>query len=180
MAATKWIIDPLHSEIQFKVKHLVISTVTGTFKTFGGEVTSATGDFEDAAIKFSIDVNSVDTNQPQRDAHLKNGDFFEADKFPEISFQSTSFKKTSGDEYTLAGDLTMRGVTKPVAFKVEFGGSAKDFQGNLKYGFEVTGTVNRKEFGVSFNRLTDTGGLALGEEVKLIANIQVAQEAVAA
>ena len=180
MAATKWVIDPLHSEIQFKVKHLVISTVTGTFKTFSGGAASETGDFENATIDFKIDVNSVDTNQPQRDAHLKNSDFFEADKFPEISFQSTSFKKISGDEYKLAGDLTMRGVTKPVELKVEFGGSAKDNYGNTKYGFEVTGIINRKEFGMSFNALTETGGLALGEDIKLVANIQVAQEAVAA
>jgi polyisoprenoid-binding protein YceI len=180
MAATKWVIDPLHTEIQFKVKHLVISTVTGAFKKFSGEVNSETGDFDNASVRFNIDVNSVDTNQPQRDAHLKNSDFFEADKYPEISFESTSFKKISGDEYKLAGDLTMRGVTKPVALKVEFGGSAKDLQGNIKYGFEVTGTINRKEFGVSFNPLTETGGLALGEDIKLVANIQLAQAVAAA
>ena len=176
----KWKIDPGHSEIQFKVKHLVISTVTGTFKTFSGEVYSETGDFDNASVRFSIDVDSVDTNQPQRDAHLKTGDFFEAEKYPQISFESNSFKKISGNEYKLEGDLTMRGVTKPVSLNVEFGGSAKDLQGNIKYGFEVTGTINRKQFGVSFNALTDTGGLALGEDIKLIANIQVAQEAAAA
>ena len=176
MAATKWVIDPLHSEIQFKVKHLVISTVTGTFKTFSGAVTSETGEFDNASVSFKIDVNSVDTNQAQRDAHLKNSDFFESDKYPEINFESTSFKKLSDEDYKLVGNLTMRGVTKPVELKAEFGGSAKDNYGNIKYGFEVSGIINRKEFGVSFNGLTETGGLALGEDIKLIANIQVAKE----
>jgi polyisoprenoid-binding protein YceI len=177
MATTKWVIDPLHSEIQFKVKHLVISTVTGAFKTFSGEATSETGDFENANIEFKIDVKSVDTNQAQRDAHLKNGDFFDAEKYPEINFKSTSFKKVNGDDYKLVGDLTMRGVTKPVELKVEFGGSEKDQMGNTKYGFEVTGIVNRKEFGMTYNALTEAGGLALGEDIKLVANIQVAQAA---
>jgi polyisoprenoid-binding protein YceI len=177
MSTTKWVVDPMHSEVQFKVKHLVISTVTGAFKTFSGEAITAGNDFENAAINFSLDVNSVDTNQAQRDEHLRSSDFFEAETYPEIQFRSTSFTKVKGDDYKLLGDLTMKGVTKPVELQAEFGGSAKDAYGNTKYGFEVTGKINRKEFGLTYNALTETGGLALGEDIKLIANIQVAQEA---
>jgi polyisoprenoid-binding protein YceI len=173
---TKWAIDPMHSEVQFKVKHLVISTVTGYFKTFSGSVTSGSEDFENAEIQFSIDVNSITTNQEMRDNHLKNTDFFEVAKYPTIDFKSISFKKTKGTEFLLTGNLTMKGITKQIDAKVEFGGTAKDGQGNLKAGFEVTGTINRKDFGMTFNHLTETGGLTLGEEIKLIANIQVAKE----
>jgi polyisoprenoid-binding protein YceI len=172
--ATTWSIDPLHSEVHFKVKHLVISTVTGSFKTFSGTVTSETGEFENAKIQFTIDVKSIFTNQEQRDGHLKSGDFFDADTYPEIKFESTSFTKTSGDDYKLVGDLTMKGITKSVELNAEFGGSEKDRNGNTKYGFEVTGKINRKEFGMTYNAVTEAGGLTLGEDIKLEANIQVA------
>jgi polyisoprenoid-binding protein YceI len=175
MATTTWAIDPLHSEIHFKVKHLVISTVTGSFKTFSGTVTSATGGFEDAKVKFSIDADSIDTNQPQRDAHLKGSDFFATDEYPTIDFVSTSFKKVKGDDYKVLGNLTMHGVTKPVELDVEYGGSEKDGYGNVKHGFEVTSRISRKEFGLTYNSITEAGGLTLGEDIKLIANIQVAQ-----
>ena len=176
MATTTWSIDPLHSEVLFKVKHLVISTVTGSFKTFSGTITSEDGGFENAKIQFNIDVKSIYTNQEQRDAHLRNADFFEAEKYPEIKFQSTSFKKADDDNYKLVGDLTMHGVTKPVELNAEFGGSEKDNYGNIKYGFEVTGKINRKEFGMAYNALTEAGGLALGEDIKLIANLQVVKQ----
>jgi polyisoprenoid-binding protein YceI len=177
MSAIKWAVDPLHSEVNFKIKHLVISTVSGTFKTFNGEVITNSQEFDNAAISFSIDVNSINTNQEQRDAHLKASDFFEAETYPAITFKSTSFTKLKGDDYKLAGDLTMKGITKPVELDVEYGGSAKDQYGNIKHGFEVTGKINRKEFGVTFHALTETGGLALGDDIKLNANIQVAQVA---
>jgi len=138
MATTTWSIDPLHSEVLFKVKHLVISTVTGSFKTFSGTITSEDGEFENANIQFNIDVKSIYTNQEHRDAHLRNADFFEADTYPEIKFQSTSFKKESGNDYKLIGNLTLKGVTKPVELDVEYGGSEKDSYGNTIYGFEVT------------------------------------------
>jgi polyisoprenoid-binding protein YceI len=177
MSSVKWAVDPMHSEVHFKIKHLVISTVTGTFKTFKGEATTEGEDFENADISFSMDVKSVDTNQPQRDEHLLASDFFEADTYPEITFRSTSFNKVKGDDYKLTGDLTMKGITKPVELDVEYGGSAKDAYGNNKFGFEVTGKVNRKDFGMTFNALTETGGLALGEDIKLSANIQLAKTA---
>lgn len=177
IAATKWAVDPLHSEIHFKVRHLVISTVTGSFKKFHGEVESDENDFENAAIHISMDVNSISTNQDMRDAHLKGTDFFDAESYPEISFESTSFNKNGNGDYKLAGNLTMKGVTRPVLLDVEYGGSEKDHQNNVKHGFEVTGKINRKEFGLTYNALTETGGLALGEDVKLVANIQLAKVA---
>jgi polyisoprenoid-binding protein YceI len=177
MKAVKWTIDPMHSEVQFKVKHLVISTVTGSFKKFNGEVISSDDDFNNANIHFAMDVNSIDTNQHQRDEHLKAGDFFNAQVYPEINFESTSFSRKGNDEYKLKGNLTMKGVTKPVELDVEYGGSEKDQMGNTKHGFEVTGKINRKEFGLTYNALTETGGLALGEDIKLVANIQIAKAA---
>jgi polyisoprenoid-binding protein YceI len=177
MATTKWVVDPMHSEVQFKVKHLVISTVTGTFRNFAGGATTEHDDFDGAEVHFSLDVDSVDTNQEMRDTHLKAADFFDAATYPKIDFKSTSFKKIDDDEYKVTGELTMKGVTKPVTLKAEYGGTAKDAHGNKKLGFEVTGKINRKEFGLTYNALTETGGLALGEDIKLIANIQLAQAA---
>lgn len=177
MATTKWTVDNMHSEVHFKVKHLVISTVTGAFNTFSGSAVAADDSFEHANINFLIDVNSVDTNQSMRDEHLKGADFFDTEAFPEIKFESTSFTKAKGDVYKLAGNLTMKGVTKPVELEAEYGGTEKDNYGNTKVGFEVTGTINRKEYGLTYNALTETGGLALGENIKLIANIQLAKEA---
>jgi polyisoprenoid-binding protein YceI len=178
MSTTKWIVDPTHSEVQFKVKHLVISTVTGSFKNFKGEAsTTDEQNFENGAISFSMDVNSIDTNQEQRDQHLKSPDFFDAESYPEISFKSNLFQKIDDENFKLAGDLTIKGVTKPVVLNAEFGGSAKDAYGQVKHGFEVTGKINRKEFGLTYNALTETGGLAVGEDIKLNANIQLVKQA---
>src|SRR5476649_1364466 len=127
--ATKLVIDPMHSEVQFKVKHLVISTVTGFFKSFEGSLETDNNDFEDAEIDFSLDIDSIDTNQSQRDEHLKSADFFDAAQFPHITFNSTSFKKTDEDEFELVGDLTIKGVTKSVKLAAEYGGSTDDFYG---------------------------------------------------
>ncbi len=173
----KWTIDPMHSEVLFKVKHLVISTVTGSFKSFTGSATFEEGSLEDADISFSMDVNSIDTNQAQRDAHLKSADFFDAENYPSIDFQSISFVRKDDENYTLLGNLTMKGVTKQVEVNAEYGGTEKDGYGNQKIGFEITGTINRKEFGLTYNALTETGGLAIAENIKLIANIQLVKEA---
>lgn len=172
----KWSIDPMHSEVLFKVKHLVISTVTGSFKNFSGSVSFEEDKLEDASVTFEIDVNSVDTNQEQRDGHLKSADFFDVENYPVISFSSTSFKKIKGDVYKLEGNLTMKGVTRAVEVEAEFGGTEKDAYGNTKMGFEITGVINRKEFGLTYNSITETGGLALGENIKLAANIQLVKE----
>ncbi|MGZ3753431.1 MAG: YceI family protein [Mucilaginibacter sp.] len=174
---TKWSIDPMHSEVQFKVKHLVISTVSGFFKGFEGSVESANDDFSDAKIAFSIDIDSIDTNQTQRDEHLKSAEFFDAAKYPHIKFASTSFKKTDDDEYELKGDLTIKDVTKPVTLAVEYGGSAADFYGNTKAGFEITGKINRKEFGLTWEGVTEAGSIVVGEDIKLTINVQLVKQA---
>jgi len=176
MQGTKWSIDPMHSEILFKVKHLLISTVTGSFKSFQGDVTTESEDFDNAEIQFSIDVSSIDTNQEMRDGHLKSADFFDAGNYPHINFQSTRFTKVKDDHYHILGNLTMKGITKEIEIDAELGGIANDGQGNTKAGFEVTGKIHRSEFGLTWNKLTDTGGLALGDEIKLIGNIQLVKE----
>jgi len=176
--ATKWVLDPMHSEVQFKVKHLVISTVSGFFKSFEGSLETENEDFTDAKIDFSLDIDSIDTNQSQRDEHLKSPEFFDAATYPKITFTSTSFTKTDEeDEYELAGDLTIKGITKPVTLDVEFGGSAADFYGNTKAGFEITGKINRKDFGLTWSGVTDAGSVVLGEDIKLLINVQFAKQA---
>ncbi|MCF2517546.1 YceI family protein [Dyadobacter sp. CY351] len=178
MSKITWNVDPMHSEVQFKVKHLVISTVTGSFKSFNGRAVTEGEQFENAAIDFTIDVDSVDTGQPGRDEHLRNTDFFETGTYPKFHFQSTTFTKIKGDLYKLTGNLTIKGITKEVELEAEYGGTERDPWGNTKVGFEVTGTIDRKDFNVTFNSLTETGGLALGENIKIIANIQLAKEVV--
>ena len=172
---TTWVIDPMHSEVLFKIKHLVISTVSGSFRKFEGNIVSQGTDFKDAVFSITMDVKSIDTNQPQRDAHLQGDDFFAADVYPQIAFVSTSFVNVGGSDYKMNGNLTLRGVTKAVALNVEYGGFENDGHGNIKHGFEITGIVNRKAFGMTYNKITDAGGLGLGEDVKLIANIQVSE-----
>ena len=174
--ATKWVLDPMHSEVQFKVKHLVISTVSGFFKSFEGELETENDDFTDAKIAFSLDINSIDTNQSQRDEHLKSAEFFDAEKYPKIAFKSTSFTKSGDDEYKLAGDLTVKDVTKPVTLDVEFGGSADDFYGNTKAGFEISGKINRKDFGLTWDGVTEAGSIVVGEDIKLLINVQFAKQ----
>jgi len=175
--ATKWVIDPMHSEVQFKVKHLVISTVSGFFKSFAGELITDGDDFENAEIDFTLDIDSIDTNQSQRDEHLKSAEFFDAEKYPKISFRSSSFTKTGDDEFALKGDLTIKDVTKPVSLDVEFGGSAADFYGNTKAGFEISGKINRKEFGLTWDGVTEAGSIVVGEDIKLLINVQFAKQA---
>jgi polyisoprenoid-binding protein YceI len=174
---TKWSIDPMHSEVQFKVKHLVISTVSGFFKSFEGTVETENENFEGAKIDFSIDINSIDTTQSQRDEHLKSAEFFDAATYPHIKFVSTSLKSTGDDEYELKGNLTIKDVTKPVTLAVEYGGSAGDFYGNTKAGFEITGKINRKEFGLTWDGVTEAGSIVVGEDIKLTINAQLTKQA---
>lgn len=172
---SKWILDPTHSEIQFKVKHLVISTVTGTFKNFEASLSTQNEDFTDAEIDFSIAVDSIDTNQTDRDNHLKSADFFDAENFPDIKFKSTSFVK-DGDDYILNGDITVKDITKPIKFDVEFGGTATDFYNNEKAGFEITGKISRKEFGLTWSAVTEAGAIVVGDDIKLSASVQFVKQ----
>ena len=176
MTMTKWSLDPTHSEVQFKVKHLMISTITGQFKKFEASVESDGNDFTTAKINFSADIDSISTNNDQRDAHLKNADFFDAEKFPKLSFESEKLEKTGGDNYKLHGNLTMLGVTKPVTLNVELGGIANDPWGNTRAGFSVQGKINRKDFGMAFNHTIDAGGLMLSEEINISAATEFVQQ----
>ena len=177
MATTKWVIDPTHSEVQFKIKHLVISTVSGFFKSFEGSLETENEDFTDSKIQFSLDIDSIDTNQSQRDEHLKSGDFFDAAQFPKVIFNSTSFKNNGDGEYELNGHLEIKGTIKPVTLEVEYGGTTNDFYGNTKAGFEILGKINRKEFGLTWDGITEAGSVVLGEEIKILINIQLANQA---
>jgi polyisoprenoid-binding protein YceI len=173
LTKTTWSIDTMHSEVQFKVKHLVISTVTGTFNKFAGTAESSSEDFDGATVGFSLDVDSIDTNVADRDAHLKSDDFFNAAQFPQITFANGKLSKTADNKYKLVGDLTIRDNTKEVSLDVELGGVMVDPYGQTKAGFEVTGSVSRKEFGLKWNAVTEAGGVVVGDEVKIIINAQL-------
>jgi polyisoprenoid-binding protein YceI len=179
MSTTKWILDPTHSELQFKIKHLMISTVTGQFNKFSGTAETDGEDFTTAKVDFNADVNSITTNNEQRDAHLKNSDFFDEANHPQLTFKSEKLQKINNEEYKLYGTLTIRGISKKIIVDVELGGITTDPWGNTRAGFTVTGKVNRHDFGVSFGAVTETGGLLLGDEVKIIANVQFVKQAVA-
>lgn len=172
---TKWTIDESHSEVQFKVKHLVISTVTGSFGKYSAEAETDGDSFDSAAIHFTADVNSLSTGNEQRDGHLKSADFFDAANHPTVDFVSSKLEKESDSSYKLFGNLTMRGTTKPVELKVEYGGMMKDFYGNMKAGFEVTGTIKRKEFGLHWDAVTEAGGVVVSDDIKIVANVQFAK-----
>lgn len=172
ITAAKWALDTTHSEITFKVKHLVISTVTGKFNKFDAEIESENDNFDGAEIRFEADINSIDTNNEDRDNHLKSDDFFNASQFPKLVFKSRSFRKFGENEFKLIGDLTIRDHTRTVELDVEYGGTVVDPYGQTKAGFEVTGKINRKEFGLSWSAVTEAGNLVVSEDVKLIMNVQ--------
>ena len=169
---TNWVVDPDHSKVQFKVKHLAIANVAGTFKMFKGEVETDNDDFNNASIAFEIDAASINTDQVQRDGHLRSELFFDTEKFPKIIFAGNLHKKSDG--YEVEGDLTIRDVTKAVNLTAELNGLGKDIGfGNTRAGFEASGKINRKDFGITFNMITEAGGLNIGEEVKLDFDIEL-------
>jgi len=176
MAKQTWTLDPTHSELQFKVKHLMISTVTGQFNRFKATVETENDDFTNAKVQFEAEIDSISTNNEQRDAHLKNGDFFDALKYPSIIFENEKMEKIDTDEYKLYGTLTMHGISKKIVLNAEFGGITKDPWGNTRTGFSVTGKINRSDFEMTFGSVTETGGLLLGDEVKIIANVQFVKQ----
>ena len=174
---TTWKIDTAHSEIHFKVKHMMVSTVTGSFDEFDATVvTDGDQNFEGAQIKFSAKTSSVNTRNEQRDEHLKSDDFFNAQQYPEIKFISTSFKKLSDNEYVLKGDLTIRDHTQPVTLEVEYNGTAVDPYGQTKAGFEISGKVSRKDFGLKWNAVTEAGGVVVSDQVRLDLNVQLIKQ----
>ena len=170
---TKWSIDAVHSSVKFTVNHLVISEVEGNFKKFTGSVSSDKPDFEGGAVDFSVDVNSISTDNDMRDKHLKSPDFFDVEKFPAMTFKGNSFKKLSGNKYELAGDLTMHGVTKPVKFSVTYGGTINDGMGNTKAGFKATTVIDRFDYGLKWSKATEAGGLVVGKEVTIEVKLEL-------
>jgi polyisoprenoid-binding protein YceI len=176
MATTKWVLDPTHSEIGFKIKHLMITNVSGSFNRFEVTVDTPGDDFTKANIEAKIEVDSVNTNNAQRDQHLRTADFFEVEKYPYITFRSTKIQKVDDESYYLFGDLTIRETTKPVKLALEYSGITKDPWGNTKAGFSLTGKINRSDFGISFNATLETGGVMLGEELKINGEIQLVKQ----
>ena len=173
---SKWNNDPIHSSIKFTVSHLTVSEVEGRFKTFSGTIESPSGDFNNATVSFTADVNSITTEDETRDKHLKSDDFFNAEKYPQMSFKSTSFKKVKGNIYSLEGDLTIRDVTRKIKFAVYYGGTVTDPWGNIKAGFKATGKVSRKEYGLRWNKLTEAGGAVVGDDVNILLNLEFAKQ----
>jgi polyisoprenoid-binding protein YceI len=180
MATTKWAVDPTHSELGFKIKHLMITNISGSFKNFEVLVeTVGENDFSKAKVNLKADMSSIFTNNEQRDAHLRTSDFFEADKHPELTFRSVQIEMLDDENFKLHGDLTIKGISKPIILNVEFSGVTKDPWGNDRAGFVVTGKINRSQWGINFNTVLETGGLALSDEVKIHSEIQLVKQAVA-
>lgn len=177
MSTTKWAIDPTHSEIQFKVRHLMVSYVTGQFTNFTATVETNGEDLTTAKVKFTAEVDSISTNNEQRDAHLKNPDFFDSANHPQLTFESEKLEKITEEEYRVYGTLTIRGISKKIVLDAEYGGITVDTWGNTRTGFSISGKINRKDFGVSFGMVSETGGVLLGDEVKLSANTEFVKEA---
>ena len=175
---TKWALDTKHSELVFKVRHMMIANVKGEFRKFDGSIVTEGSDFTRSAIDLTIDAGSIFTNEDGRDGHLKGADFFDVEKFPTLSFKGRSFKKVSEDGYKLTGALTVKDVTKEVELDVEFGGINKDPWGNEKAGFSVSGKINRKDFGLNWNAALETGGVLVSEEVKIAAEVQFVKKGI--
>lgn len=176
MPATKWVIDPTHSEIGFKVKHMMFTNVSGKFEKFESEIETESDNFQNAKVRFSADADSVNTGNADRDKHLASADFFDSGKFPKVTFTANGLAKKSGDNYTLTGDLSLHGVTRPVTLDVEFGGLQKDPWGNTKAGFSITGKINRKDWGLNWNAALETGGVLVSEEVKFAIELQFVKQ----
>jgi len=169
--------DPMHSEVTFKVKHLMITNVSGNFGKFDATLTADKEDFTDAKVSFEADTATVNTGNEQRDTHLKSDDFFNAEKFPKLTFVSTGITKKNDEHYTLNGNLTIRDITKPVTLNVTYGGTMTDPYGQVKVGFEITGKINRKEFDLKWSAITETGGIVVSDDVKLNVQVQMVKQA---
>jgi len=174
METTKWVIDPAHSEIAFKVKHLMISNVKGNFANYSATIEGE--DFKNSPINVKIESSSIFTNNSDRDAHLKSADFFDADNFESILFEGKSLKEVDDDEYKLTGILTIKGISKEIVLDVEFGGVNTDPWGNEKLAFEINGKINRKDWGLNWNAALETGGVLVADEVKISAEVQFAKQ----
>lgn len=174
-APSKWAIDKSHSNVKFTVTHMVVSETDGNFKIFGGSMENSKPDFSDAKIEFSVDVSSVNTENENRDKHLKGDDFFNSEKYPQMKFVSTSFTPQGDNKYKLSGNLTIRDVTKPVVFDVVYGGSTND-RGGVRAGFKATTTVNRFDYNLKWDKLTEAGGLVVSKDVNIVINVEMTKK----
>lgn len=177
MAKTKWAVDASHSAVEFSVKHMMIAKVKGSFHAFSAQIEADPNDLTSADIQFEVDLNSVDTHNGDRDGHLRSADFFDTEKYPKLTFQATRIVKTSDGEYDVTGNVSLHGVTRPETFKVTFEGGGKDPWGNEKVGFSATGSLKRSDFGLTYNAVLETGGVLIGDEVKVSLDIEAAKQA---
>lgn len=169
---TKWTLDPTHSELVFKVKHLMISNVKGEFQKFNASIEAVGTDFQHARVQATMDAASIFTNEENRDKHLHSADFFDVEKHPHLEFSGTAMEHVGGNDYKLTGDLTIKGITKPITLDVEFGGKNTDPWGNEKLAFSLTGKLNRKDWGLNWNAALETGGVLVSDEVRISAEVQ--------
>ena len=169
---SNWVLDKVHSNVLFSVTHLVVSDVEGSFKSFDGSMQATKPDFSDAVINFTVDVSSVSTDNEMRDKHLKSDDFFNADKFPQMKFSSTSFQPLGNNKYKLSGNLTIRDVTKPVTFDVNYGGQV-NAMGGTHAGFKAKTTINRLDYNLKWDKTTEAGGLVVGHDVDITINVDM-------
>jgi polyisoprenoid-binding protein YceI len=177
LVKTKWAIDPAHSAIQFKVKHMMITNVTGYFTNYEASIETEGDDFANAEILFSADASSVNTANDQRDGHLKSADFFDVENFPKISFKVTNIEKENSSDFKITGDLTIKHITRTITLDSEFLGIHKDPWGNAKAGFSINGKINRKDWQLNWNAALETGGVLVSDEVRINCEIQLGKEA---
>lgn len=175
MTKTKWALDPAHSSVDFSVRHMMIANVKGTFNKFDAAIDADPADLTTASIEFTVDTASVDTRNQDRDGHLVSADFFDVENHPKMTFVATNIEKTDDGEYNASGNLTLRGVTKPETFAVTFEGQGKDPWGNEKVGFSAQGTINRSDYGLVWNAALETGGVLVGDKVKINLQLQAAK-----
>lgn len=175
-AQTNWAFDKSHSKIGFSVTHMLITDVEGQFKSFDGTIVSPSDDFQNATVSFTADITSIDTDNDKRDNHLKSDDFFNAETFPKMIFKSKSFTKVDGKNYKLVGDLTIRDVTKEIVLDVVYNGTVNDPWGNTRSGFALKGVVNRFDYNLKWNSALEAGGLVVGENVKILANLELIKQ----
>ncbi|MCX6150523.1 MAG: YceI family protein [Ignavibacteriales bacterium] len=171
-----WAIDPMHSKLQFSVRHMVISEVVGNFKSFNFKMNSSTDDFIDSEVELTIDTNSIDTGVTDRDNHLRSADFFDAQNFPEIIFKSKIFNKVDDEKYKLLGNLTIKNITKPIELDVTYGGQIVDPYGNLRAGFKVIGSLNRFDYDLKWNALIETGGAMVGKNINITCDFEIIKQ----
>lgn len=175
MSVQKWVLDTTHSVVEFQVKHLMIAKVRGNFEAFSAEVEADLADLSTAKVQFTVDLSSVNTRNADRDNHLKSPDFFDVENNPELTFNATSISANGGDEYTVVGDVTLHGITKSESFSLTFEGSSVDPWGNTKAGFSVTGIINRSDYGLTYNAALETGGVLIGDDIKINLELEFAK-----